>query len=86
MSGGKAIRDVIALAGETLPAVAPLLSKVMENGRRCGGPEPLDHCRARCRNEVDALPDHLMSLSRTDPGYPVELSPGLTRLRAEMRL
>jgi nicotinate phosphoribosyltransferase len=83
MSGGKAVRDVIALMGEFSAEGEPLLTKVMENGRRSAGPEPLEHCRARCREGLDALPDRLISLSSADPAYPVDLSPGLAELRVK---
>jgi nicotinate phosphoribosyltransferase len=85
-ASGKPIRDVIAIMGETAVSGEPLLSKVMENGCRIGGPEPLDQCRARCRAELNALPERLMSLSKADPGYPVELSAGLIELRARTAL
>jgi len=81
-SAGKWVRDVIALAGESIVAGQPLLLKVMENGHRTREPEALDECRARCNRELNALPAHLMSLSRADSGYPVELSPALQQLRA----
>lgn len=81
-AGGKAKRDVVGLAGESVPG-EPLLTKVMENGRRVQPPEPLDVCRARCREEIASLPGELLSLSTAAPPYPVELSSGLTRLRDE---
>jgi nicotinate phosphoribosyltransferase len=81
MSGGKAVRDVIALDGEVFDAGEALMSKVVENGRRLAGPEALDRCRARCREGLDALPDRLVGLSKADPAYPVDLSPGLADLR-----
>ena len=81
-SGGKTLRDVIALADEKGISGEPLLSKVMANGRRMGPPERLDDCRARCRSELKGLSERLLSLSKAEPGYPVELSPGLAKLRA----
>jgi nicotinate phosphoribosyltransferase len=80
-TGGQAVRDVIALADEKGISGEPLLFKVMANGRRIGPPEPLDECRARCRSELNSLPERLIRLSRVDPGYPVEWSAGLTELR-----
>ena len=79
-TAGKAVRDVIGLADEIGIAGEPLLFKVMESGRRVGPPEPLDSCRARCKSERNALPGQLHELSKVDPGYPVELSPGFKEL------
>src|SRR5207237_5994393 len=81
-SGGKAIRDVIGLIGEKGISGEPLLSKVMENGRRSLPAERLEESRARCQAELNRLPESLMRLSKVDPGYPVEMSPELTELRA----
>jgi nicotinate phosphoribosyltransferase len=84
-SGGKAERDVIGLMGESGLAGEPLLVKVMEQGRRLSPPEPLDVCRARCIAERNALPDALLQLSKAEPGYVVDLSPGLKQLQIEMQ-
>ena len=80
-SEGKAVRDVIGLMGERGVPGESLLSKVMENGRRTQPAEPLEECRARCKEELNSLPERLMSLSKAHPGYEVELSPALTELR-----
>jgi nicotinate phosphoribosyltransferase len=79
----KFTHDTIALAQEALSG-APLLIKVMEKGRRTRPIESLDQTRARCHAEINALPENLMSLSSADPGYPVELSPQLIRMRADL--
>jgi nicotinate phosphoribosyltransferase len=84
-SGGKAVRDVVAIAGATHIGGEPLLSKVMENGRRTAPPEQLDTCRGRCQAGLNSLPDRIMSLTKVDPGYPVELSPELVELRELIR-
>ncbi len=81
---GKAVRDVIALIEERNIAGQPLLVKVMQSGRRLKPAEPLEACRSRCKAEKDSLPENLMSLSKVDPGYPVELSRGLTELQARL--
>ncbi|MFF9038993.1 nicotinate phosphoribosyltransferase [Streptomyces sp. NPDC014892] len=49
--------DVLGLADEQPPdhAVA-LLETVMRNGRRTGRPATLDECRARCADDIAALP------------------------------
>ncbi len=77
---GKFARDVIALAGEKGIAGDPLLVKVMENGRRVNSDSP-DTCRARCKAGRSGLPERLIGLAKAEPGYPVELSPGLTQLK-----
>jgi nicotinate phosphoribosyltransferase len=81
----RGLRDVIGLMGEQGIAGEPLLVKVMENGRRTLPAEPLSAARDRCAAEKKALPERLMSLSKADEGYPVELSSGLMRLRDSCR-
>jgi nicotinate phosphoribosyltransferase len=81
-SGGRALRDVIALADEEGISGEPLLSKVMANGRRTQSAEHLDACRERCRMELNSLPERLMRMTKVDPSYPVELSPGMSELKA----
>jgi nicotinate phosphoribosyltransferase len=83
-SGGRLVRDVIALSEEGNLQGEPLLVKVMEKGRRVVSAEPLDQCRARCKTELDALPDHLQTLSKGFPEYPVELSAKLSRLKTSL--
>jgi nicotinate phosphoribosyltransferase len=81
IQGDKAVADVIALMNERVTG-EPLLVKVMENGRRLQPPEPLEACRSRCLSELKALPENLLSLSKAEPAYPVELSPQLRQLKA----
>ncbi len=81
-SQGKAVRDVIGLAGEKNPG-EPLLLKVMENGRRTVDPESLDASRSRCRQGLQSLPDRLMSLSSAEETYVVERSSRLQKLFEE---
>jgi nicotinate phosphoribosyltransferase len=81
---GKAVRDVLGLVDEPHVAGEPLLVKVMENGRRLQAPETVDFCRTRCGTQRSSLPASLMSLSKADPGYPVELSQGLRQLQAAL--
>jgi nicotinate phosphoribosyltransferase len=83
-SGGRLVRDIIALSEERTLRGEPLLVKVMEKGCRAGSAEPLDQCRARCKTELDALPEHLLGLSKGSPDYPVELSDRLSRLKASI--
>jgi nicotinate phosphoribosyltransferase len=84
-SGKQAVRDTIALAHEDGIPGQPLLQKVMENGRRITRPEPLQQCRARCKSEVDSLPDQITSLSKAARPFPIQLSPGLARMEASIR-
>jgi nicotinate phosphoribosyltransferase len=79
-TSGKAVRDVIGLRSEELSG-EPLLIPVMSKGRRIQPAEPLDICRNRCCAELKSLPDELLSLSKADAPYPVEVSAGLERLR-----
>jgi nicotinate phosphoribosyltransferase len=78
-SSGKAVRDVIGLHDEKLPG-EPLLALVMTGGKRLHPLEPLENCRNRCRAELEALPENLLSLAKSDSPYPIDLSPGLTQL------
>ena len=79
-TSGKAVRDVIGLRSEELSG-EPLLIPVMSKGRRIQPAETLDICRNRCCAELKSLPDELLSLSKADAPYPVEVSAGLERLR-----
>jgi len=79
---GKFQRDILGLAGENL-AGSPLLRKVMEGGRRTGPPDSLEACRARCRADIQSLPENLLDLSRAHSSYEVNLSDELTRMNAE---
>ena len=80
-SSGKAVRDIIGLWEEKLPG-QPLLAQVMSKGSRFSPQEPLENSRNRCRVELEALPEKLLSLSKAGAPYPVDLSPELIRLRS----
>src|SRR6266567_459017 len=82
-TNGKATRDVLGLASESLPG-QHLLNKVMENGRRTRPASTLDECRSHCKSELTSLPDALLDLSPADPAYPVDLSSPLSRIKDEM--
>lgn len=82
---GRAVRDVIALAGEAHPG-RPLLRPVMRSGERLPeGRDTLDAARRRAREELDRLPAPLRGLAPARPGYPVTVSPGLEALRRRTR-
>ncbi len=76
--------DVISLHDEGVPGGRPLLTQVMAAGRRTDV-EPLDRIRARAAGTLAWLPASLRSLDPTsDPVWPVDVSPGLDRLAAEV--
>ena len=79
---GHPLRDTIALRREDCEG-EPLLQEVMVSGRRLFQPEPLQDIRDRCRLEVEQLGEAYKALR--DPCiYPVELSPELQELQAEV--
>jgi nicotinate phosphoribosyltransferase len=84
-SGGGLTRDIVGLADEKEIAAEPLLRKVMGHGRRTGRPESLEECRTYCKDQIKALPQQLLQLSKAPSEYPVEISPGLTRLVEAIR-
>lgn len=84
-SGTGSMRDIIALADEENILGEPLLMKFLENGTRIRPPESLEECRARCKSGLDALPQLLMSLSKAQPEYAVDLSPRLSKLVTSIR-
>ncbi len=78
MRDGVAHHDVVALEDEPpLDGAAPLLTPVMQRGRRVR-PVSLADARTYCRSAVDALPSTLLDLGPAKP-YPVDVS---DRLRA----
>jgi len=80
----KAVRDVIGLKNEKGVPGDPLLIQVMLNGRRTQPVESLELCRTRCKTQRSSLPDVLMSLSKVDPGYAVEVSSGVKQLQEQI--
>jgi nicotinate phosphoribosyltransferase len=80
---GKAAGDAIGLRDEAVPG-EPLLQHVMAAGKRLRPPDSLQSCRERCRAEVAALPENLLSLKQADAPYHVDISPGLMRLRQQI--
>ncbi len=61
----------------------PLLSLMMEAGRRLSEPEPLDDVRSRAQRQIAGLFDELKRL-RNPEIYRVLLSPGLAQLKRRM--
>jgi nicotinate phosphoribosyltransferase len=82
---GKAVGDVIALAGEQLDG-RPLLRAVMQGGHRTSeAGEDLQSIRRRAAEELAALPAHVTSLEHADPPYPVSISAALSQRHEEVR-
>jgi nicotinate phosphoribosyltransferase len=78
---GRAVRDILARADEGCSG-RPLLSRVMEGGRRTeGGRVGLQAARERARDEMGRLPHRLLALEPADPVFPVEVSKGLRAAR-----
>ena len=81
---GRAVRDVVGLAGEAGPADgAPLLTCVVRGGRRVQPGRPIDEIRSACQAAVARLPDEVRQ-HRDARVYPVVLGAGLERLAAEV--
>ncbi len=77
---GRALRDVIARADETLPG-RPLLAPVMHGGKRLPtGHTDLAAAREQAGLQVAALPERVRALTPANPPYPVEISDRLADL------
>jgi nicotinate phosphoribosyltransferase len=76
--------DVIGLADEPGPGGEPLLTHVLKDGQRTTPPNSLDAIRARCAEQLAALPDRLRSLEPEEP-YPVGLSQAMQDTRMRLR-
>jgi nicotinate phosphoribosyltransferase len=74
--------DTIGLRDEHVPG-KPLLVRVMAGGKRVQPVESLETRRQRCRAELAALPVGLLSLTKADVAYSVDISPGLLRLKEQ---
>lgn len=76
---GRARRDVVGRADESLPG-RPLLRKVMEEGRRLpAGTEDLERLRRRTSEELQRLPERIRTLDDADAPYEVDISAELER-------
>ena len=81
---GRAVRDVIARAEETLPG-RPLLRPVMRGGRRlAGGTIDLHAARAHAQEEMARLPGHIRAIEPAERRYPVEISEALRAYQNEV--
>ncbi len=82
---GRAVGDVVARLGESLPG-RPLLAQVMRGGRRLpGATEPLERARARAAAERERLPDPVRALEPATPPYSVAISEALRDHQREVR-
>ena len=80
---GRLLKDVIALRHEELPGAEPLLKKVMEKGEIKGAYPSLREIRKSFLDEFGRLDENTRAI-RNPAIYPVELSPRLTHLKAEI--
>ena len=74
---GRYVEDTICGRNETFPG-RPLLSKVMENGKRLQeSREDLESIKQRCSLELSKLPENLLRLEPAQDSYPVRISESL---------
>jgi nicotinate phosphoribosyltransferase len=66
--------DLITLEDEPAPSGQPLLVPVMRAGRRLAPAGPLAEAQARCRRQVEQLPEPLRGLAPAAQPYPVRHS------------
>ena len=78
--GNRLTKDVIGLAGEAVGGGEALLETVMESGKIRGAHPTLKEIRERFQSEFALLDDKIKAV-RGPASYPVEISPGLQRLR-----
>ena len=83
-AGGQLSQDVIGLQDEELPDGEPVLTQVMERGRRTGPSPSLQDIREHFSQEFLNLPDCLKVLENP-PHYPVSVSPRLQELTSQVR-
>lgn len=77
--------DTIGRFDEDLPG-RPLLSQVMQQGRRCPDHETdLDALRSRAQSQIERLPPAIRGIETAEPGYPVTVSRALERYQAAVR-
>lgn len=80
---GELTYDLLALQDETPPllpsgaSATPLLSTLMEHGKRKAAPETLEIIQKRVLSQVSQLPKTLRALNQSPAPYPVKLSASL---------
>jgi nicotinate phosphoribosyltransferase len=83
-ANGRAVRDVIARAVETLPG-RPLLRPVMRGGCRLPeGTIDLQAARSHAQEEIARLPEHIRAIRPAARRYPVEISATLRAYQDEV--
>jgi nicotinate phosphoribosyltransferase len=82
---GKLERDIVTVLGDRQSGT-PLLEPVMRSGERLASAEPLAAARERCARGLASLPAPLRALEPAAQPYPVEISPALRALAAEVDL
>jgi nicotinate phosphoribosyltransferase len=83
-SSGRMEKDVIGLREENLEGGEPLLEKVMEEGRIISSPPPLSQIQEIFLSEFSRLDDKYKEIRGESPLFPVEHSPRLKRLQAQI--
>ena len=81
---GVAAGDIVARHNEQTNGL-PLLSRVMEQGRRSGPAPTLNAVRGHAAEQTAALPAALRQLQPPIAPYPVKISEGLATLESEVR-
>jgi nicotinate phosphoribosyltransferase len=77
---------VIRLGDEgRFPPASRLLAPVMRGGEPLAPPEPLAAVRERCLDQLRHLPPAIRGLAPAADPYPVDVDPGLEKLRARQR-
>jgi nicotinate phosphoribosyltransferase len=83
-ANGRAVRDIIARAEETLPG-RPLLRPVMRGGRRLPeGTIDLQAARGHAQEQIARLPGHIRAIRPAERRYPVEISETLRAYQDEV--
>ncbi len=83
-SAGRLEKDVIGLREENLEEGEPLLEKVMEGGRIISSSPPLSQVQEIFLDEFSSLDDKYKEIRGESPLFPVEHSPWLKRLQAQI--
>jgi nicotinate phosphoribosyltransferase len=82
-SSGEMKEDVLALRDEKIVGMTPLLSPVMEGGKRLAKPKRLADIREYAAENLSKLPPALKALEGTQP-YPVRLSQAVQKLQSRV--
>lgn len=80
---GRPQKDIVALREEHIEGAEPLLQKFMEQGKPRDNYPTLNEIKARFLDEFGRLDEKIKAIRDPAP-YPVEFSPRLTALRAEI--